>query len=180
MGSITVKVPEALERDLEAYTEQSGQYMNTSELVRDALRRHLEGHFVSSPACSPDEVVDSLLMGLPAEFDPWNDDGGKLSVTNPFKELRVVISGEKIGPDGEDLGSFRTEMSPGESREYSIRFDHGSTEDVSYKIQALTGQRDPDGRLRSPSVPVPIAGEDLLLLGRDQSISVPRTRRGPA
>jgi Arc/MetJ-type ribon-helix-helix transcriptional regulator len=44
MGSITVKVPDDLEADLEEYAVESGQFMNQSELVRTALRRYFEDH----------------------------------------------------------------------------------------------------------------------------------------
>lgn len=59
MGSITVKLPDDMERDLEAYTEESGRYMSTSELVRDALRRHMEAHPVRLSEWAKQEIAIS-------------------------------------------------------------------------------------------------------------------------
>ena len=168
MGSITVKLPDVMERDLATYTAESGRYMNTSELVRDALRRHLEGHPVRLSERSPLEGVECQPEGLPVEFEPRSDDGGVLTITNPFEDLCAVIQGERIAPDKRRLGYFRVEMSPGETRPFSISFSHGSTENVYHEIQALVGEADPDGRCRSPIDPVPIGGDDPLVLRRGQ------------
>lgn len=74
MGSITVKLPDDMERDLETYTEESGWYMSTSELVRDALRRHLETH--------------------PLELSEWAKH--EISISEEQIERGEVISGEEI------------------------------------------------------------------------------------
>ena len=44
MGSITIKVPDDMERTVEEYAEESGRYMSTSELMRDAVRRLIDDH----------------------------------------------------------------------------------------------------------------------------------------
>lgn len=42
MGAINVKVPDEMERQIDRYIEETGQYINRSELIRDALRRRME------------------------------------------------------------------------------------------------------------------------------------------
>lgn len=42
MSNVNVKLPDGLERDMTEYIEGTGHHMNTSELVRDALREYLE------------------------------------------------------------------------------------------------------------------------------------------
>lgn len=42
MSSVNVKLPDGLERDMNEYIEDAGHHMNSSELVRDALREYLE------------------------------------------------------------------------------------------------------------------------------------------
>jgi Arc/MetJ-type ribon-helix-helix transcriptional regulator len=44
MGSVNVKLPNGLEQDMNDYIEHAGKHMNSSELVRDALREYLEEH----------------------------------------------------------------------------------------------------------------------------------------
>lgn len=45
MSTLNVKVPEAMEADIEAFLGAHPHYMNKSELVRDALR-----HMLATPA----------------------------------------------------------------------------------------------------------------------------------
>lgn len=39
-----MKLPNGLEQDMNDYIEHAGKHMNSSELVRDALREYLEEH----------------------------------------------------------------------------------------------------------------------------------------
>lgn len=42
MGAINVKIPDEMEKQMDEFVEETGQYINRSELVRDALRRRIE------------------------------------------------------------------------------------------------------------------------------------------
>lgn len=42
MSTLTLKIPEEMEDDLDAYLEDNPYYLNRSELARDALRHMLE------------------------------------------------------------------------------------------------------------------------------------------
>lgn len=42
MGAINVQFPEGLEKKIDEYIERSGEFVNRSELVRDAVRRRIE------------------------------------------------------------------------------------------------------------------------------------------
>lgn len=42
MSTLTVKIPDEMEDDLDAYLEDNPHYLNRSELARDALRHMIE------------------------------------------------------------------------------------------------------------------------------------------
>lgn len=42
MSTLTIKIPDEMEDDLDAYIEDNPHYLNRSELARDALRHILE------------------------------------------------------------------------------------------------------------------------------------------
>lgn len=44
MSSVNVKLPAGLEKEMKGYIEEAGLHMNSSELVRDALREYLAKH----------------------------------------------------------------------------------------------------------------------------------------
>lgn len=44
MASVNVKLPDGLEEEMNEYMTEAGVHMNSSELVRDALREYLEEH----------------------------------------------------------------------------------------------------------------------------------------
>lgn len=48
MATLNVKIPDEMDEDLEGYLQDHPHYLNKSELVRDALRRLLEGRRLSS------------------------------------------------------------------------------------------------------------------------------------
>ena len=81
----------------------------------------------------------------------------------------MKIQYEKIRPDVEDglRASGRIEILPGEEVIFGLRFYHGSEGPgvgFYYKIWALAGDPDPDGRCRFPIEPIPINGEDPLII----------------
>lgn len=59
MSTLNVKIPDGMEADLESFLEENPQYLNKSELVRDALRHVLASGKNSVPA-----------TGAPSEDDP--------------------------------------------------------------------------------------------------------------
>ena len=161
---MTVKIPDEMEEDLASYTAKSGHYMNTSELVRDALRRFLEENATQPDGCSIEYVIEELREGVPVEFQSWDESGGGLVARNPFENYCVVLSGTKTGPNGDELGNFRSELSPGEEQKFGIGYKHGSTENTRTEIEAFAGEPDSDGRCRSATDQIPINGEEVLLL----------------
>jgi Arc/MetJ-type ribon-helix-helix transcriptional regulator len=42
MGTLNVKIPDEMEKDIEAFLERNPHYLNKSALVRDALRHAIE------------------------------------------------------------------------------------------------------------------------------------------
>lgn len=42
MGTVTIKLPDEMEDDLDAYLDDNPYYLNRSELIRDALRHMIE------------------------------------------------------------------------------------------------------------------------------------------
>lgn len=42
MGTVNVNVPDGLQAEMDEYIEETGMYVNQSELVRDAIRRRIE------------------------------------------------------------------------------------------------------------------------------------------
>lgn len=44
MSSVNVKILNGLEEEMNTYIEEEGRHMNSSELVRDALREYLDRH----------------------------------------------------------------------------------------------------------------------------------------
>jgi Arc/MetJ-type ribon-helix-helix transcriptional regulator len=44
MSTLNIKIPDDMDEDLNEYVEETGQYMNKSELVRDAIRTHFRQH----------------------------------------------------------------------------------------------------------------------------------------
>jgi len=62
MATLNVKVPDGMEEEIEAYLDEHPQYLNKSELVRDALR-HVLAAGDSSPGHAP--VADDPLFSAP-------------------------------------------------------------------------------------------------------------------
>lgn len=42
MSTLNIKIPEDMDEHLNDYVDESGAYLNKSELVRDAIRRYFE------------------------------------------------------------------------------------------------------------------------------------------
>lgn len=42
MGTVNVKFPDGMEEEVDAFIEETGLFINRSELVRDAVRRRIE------------------------------------------------------------------------------------------------------------------------------------------
>ena len=44
MSTLNIKIPDGMDDDLDEYVEETGQYMNKSEVVRDAIRTLFREH----------------------------------------------------------------------------------------------------------------------------------------
>ncbi len=65
MSTLTVKIPDGMEEDIDAYLKENPHYLNRSELARDALR-----HMLEQPRLS----ASSLRRVEQSEEDFENDD----------------------------------------------------------------------------------------------------------
>jgi len=50
MSTLNVKIPDEMDEDLQAFLEEHPHYLNKSELVRDALRHHINAPRLSERA----------------------------------------------------------------------------------------------------------------------------------
>ena len=148
------------------WTVESGSYDVKARPAPGAPTNSNAGEAIAVEG-SPVDVEECAPPGLPVTFEGRSEDRGVLTITNGFEDRCVTIFGERIAPDGSSLGSFRVEMSPGETRNFSISFHYESTSPIHYEIEALAGEPGPDGRCRFPTDPVPILGEDPLILSKE-------------
>lgn len=71
MGSITVKVPDEMEAEVEGYLATHPYYLNRSEFVRDAVRRVLEED--REPPLAPEFEQQVEQAEERGEFVPLED-----------------------------------------------------------------------------------------------------------
>lgn len=71
MGSMTVKVPDEMESEVDGYLDRHPYYLNRSEFVRDAVRRILEED--REPALSPEFERRVEQAEERGEFVPLED-----------------------------------------------------------------------------------------------------------
>ena len=71
MGSITIKVPDEMESEVDGYLDTHPYYLNRSEFVREAVRRVLEKD--REPALSPEFERQVERAEERGEFVPLED-----------------------------------------------------------------------------------------------------------
>lgn len=78
MGSVNVKFPDEMEEKMDEFIEETGLFVNRSELVRDAVRRRLEenAHLSASALERIDRAKRELERGEGRSIDEVRDDIG--------------------------------------------------------------------------------------------------------